>query len=172
MPLPTTPDLVDWPPYCQALLQQVAEVELFSRKVLPPLIVLTGLVLLAYLLVLAAREVLAWQRWRQQTRVSRLAAKFQKVRERIAGAGRRKRLRLACSRQRCNLKEFALLVKKQLRAIKWRMPRHVVRQTSACINNSVRNLDFDRLYSLHHLLSQADTQQVAPRLEKFFRQAR
>jgi hypothetical protein len=172
MPLPQSPDLPDWPILCQILLQHSAHVELGLRKLLPNLTVLSGFVLFLYLLALATMDVMAWLIWRRQTRISRLLAKFQRIKTRITGKGQNDRLRLASARQRRNLKELASLVEKQLKTSKRNMHPSLYKRTSVFIEKSVTNLDFDRLYSLHHLLSQVDAQQVAPRLEVFFQQTR
>jgi hypothetical protein len=172
MPLPTSPDFSDWHTFWHTLLQHLASTELVLRKLLPDLTVLTGFALLCYLLTLAALDVLAWWSWRRSTRLGRLRARFQRIRAKIIDQGQNKRLRLVRVRQRRNLRELAGLVEKQLRTTRGHLHPNVFKRTSVFIHKSVRNLDFDRLYSLHRLLSQADKQQLAPRLETFFQQAR
>ncbi len=172
MPFPDFPDLSDWTAVGRTFLRALEEAEPVLRQLLPYLPVLLAAALLLYLLVLAAREVRDWWSLRQRTRLSRLMAKIQRIKERIADKGRDKRLRLASSRQRRNLKELAVLVEEQLEAAKSHMHPQVYKRTSVLIERSVTNLDFDRLYCLHHLLSQADAKQITPRLETFFQRAR
>lgn len=172
MPFPQSPDLFDWPALWQTLLQHVANAELGLRNLLPYLTGLCGFGLLLYLLALATMDVKAWWIWRRNTRISRLLAKFKRIKVSISVKGQNERRRLASARQRRNIKELAVLVKKQLQASKRRIPPPLYNRANAFIKNSVANLDFDRLYSLHHLLSQAELQQVPPRLHVFFQQAR
>jgi hypothetical protein len=172
MPLPPSPALSDCSTVCDTFLQYLAHAEQGLRTLLPDLTVMTGLVLFYYLLTLAALDLGDWWLWRQDTRVSRLLAKFQRVREKLAGRGQHRRLRLARLRQRRNLKELASLVEAQLHASKGHLHPDILKRTRVVIDKSVTSLDFDRLYSLHHLLSQADKRQVAPRLERFFQHVR
>lgn len=172
MSLPTAPTLSGWPAFGDFALQLLANAELSLRQLLPTLTVLTGLVLTVALLVWAGKDARRWWRARYAARVRLQQERFRKIREKIATRGQAKRLRQANRRQRRNLAELAVLVRTQLKAIKQGLRPHIYAGVRVVIAQSVSELDFDRLYSLHHLLSQADAQKIVPRLERLVQQVR
>lgn len=172
MPLPHSPELSDWPTFGDFVLQLLANAEFSLRQLLPTLTVLTGIILVVSLLVWALKDLRRWWLARKAARLRLQQEKFQKTRIKIADKGQAKRLRLAKHRQRRNLQELAVLVKAQLKSIKQRMQPHIYDGVRIVIARSVTDLDFDRLYSLHRLLAQADAPQLVPRLERLVQQVR
>lgn len=172
MPLPNSSSPSDWPSFSDFVLQVLTNAELALRQLLPTLTVLTGLVLVVSLLVWGSKDFRRWWLARREARMRLQQEKFQRIRVKIATKGQAKRLRLANRRQRRNLKELAVLVKSQLKTCKQLLRPHIYSGVHVVIARSVSDLDFDRLYSLHHLLSQADAKQLVPRLERLVQQVR
>jgi len=172
MPLPTASDFSNWPAFGDFLLQLLANAELALRQLLPTLTVVTGLVLVLGLLAWGSSDMRCWWRARRAARLRLQQEKFQKIRTKIADKGQTRRLRLATHRQRRNLKELAVLVKAQLKAVKRSIRPHIYSGVRVVIAQSVTELDFDRLYALHRLLDQADAQKIVPRLERLVQQVR
>jgi hypothetical protein len=163
--------LFDWAATLQPLLQPLGDVELALRKLWPYLTVLCGVVLLLYLLTLASVDITSWWKWRRQTRVSRLLAKFRSIREKIAGKGQARRRRLADDRN-AGISRIGRPDRRPLRSIRGYLQHGLYKRTRRFVAKAVADLDFDRLYALHRLLALPDAKQVVSRLEVFLPRAR
>jgi hypothetical protein len=171
MPLADMLDPADWS-VLRPLVQFVAGVEPGLGTVLPILTVLTGLALVVYLSILGGRNLRDWWDWRRQSRINRLLARFARIRERIAGRGRDRRLELAGERQRRNLEELAEVVRGQLQAVRYALPPRLYKRTLGSVGRAVLDGDFDRLHGLHILLEHTGGNRLAARLEALLRPAR
>jgi hypothetical protein len=118
-----------------------------------------------YGLALLAGALLGYWVWRRRSRLRRRLARQATVKASLRAEGGRKRQALARRCQHGNMLELADIVTRQLETVRQALHPCLYQRATVAIERTVEELDFDRLYAIHGLLSRSRGRQTAPALE-------
>jgi hypothetical protein len=102
-----------------------------------------------YILTVATVALFGSLIWWRRTRVRRQRSRFEREAQALRNAGTSRRLGLARRCQRQNVQELAVTVAGQLEAVKAALHPCLYQRATVVIEQSVKEVDFDRLYALY-----------------------
>lgn len=118
-----------------------------------------------YAVAVAAGACLGLWIWRRRNRLPLLRARHEARQAALRSEGRRKRQTMAHRCQRANILELAAIVSRQLEAVRQALHPCLYQRATVVVERTVEELDFERLYTLHGLLSGPGGRQMVPALE-------
>lgn len=118
-----------------------------------------------YAVAVLGGALLGFWLWRRRSRLPRLRARHEARRAALRAEGRRRRQAMAQRSQRANILELAAIVMSQLEAIRQALHPCLYQRATVVVERTVEELDFERLYTLHGLLSGPAGRQLLPALE-------
>jgi hypothetical protein len=122
-------------------------------------------VLAGYGLTLLLGSLLGYWIWKRRTRLPRRRQRHAARQAALRAEGKRQRQALALHCQRANIRELAAIVSRQLEAVRQALHPCLYQRATVVVERTVEELDFERLYSIHGLLSRPREGQTAPALE-------
>ena len=119
-----------------------------------------------YVLTVATMALIGSLIWWRRTRMRRQRNRYAREARALHSAGLSRRLGMVRRCQRQNVQELATMVLGQLEAVKLALHPCLYQRATVVIEQSVKEVDFDRLYALYEYFNRSGDRQERSRLEK------